>query len=105
MSYFSGVTFYLRDQGIKRCPAGSEVSDTNECKEACSSLGIRLSHAFKNGKPCFRAGNGLCKQSGNVGSKASLVCKQPGKFICLHINLIRIKYLNVHTNFKFNNRN
>ena len=85
MTYFSGVSFYLRDQGIKRCPAGSEVSDTNECKEACTNLGIRLSHAFKDGKPCFRAGNGLCKQSGNVGSKASLVCKQSGKFICHHI--------------------
>ena len=105
MTYFSGVSFYLRDQGIKRCPAGSEVSDTNECKEACTNLGIRLARGFKNGKPCFRAGNGLCKQSGNVGSKASLVCKQSGKIICLHIHLIRIKYMNVHTHLKFNTRN
>ena len=79
MDYFSGVSFYLREKGIKRCPAGSEVMDQDECKEACTSLGIRLSNTFKNGKPCFKAGNGVCKQSGSIGSKALLVCKEAGK--------------------------
>ena len=81
MTYFSGVSFYLREKGIKRCPAGSEVMDQDECKEACTSLGIRLSNTFKNGKPCFKAGNGVCKQSGSIGSKALLVCKESGKII------------------------
>ena len=81
MDYFSGVSFYLREKGIKRCPAGSEVMDQDECKEACISLGIRLSNTFKNGKPCFKAGNGVCKQSGSIGSKALLVCKESGKII------------------------
>ena len=70
----------MRAKGHKICPAGSEVTDKNECKEACISLGIRLSNIFKNGKPCFQAGNGACKQSGSVGSKASLVCKELGKY-------------------------
>ena len=78
----AGPSFYLRDPGIKRCPSGSEVTDKDECKEACTSLGIRLSNTFKNGKPCFKAGNGVCKQSGNFGSKASLLCKQLGKVVC-----------------------
>ena len=82
MVSFSGPSFYLRDPGIKRCPSGSEVKDKDECKEACTSLGIRLSNTFKNGKPCFKAGNGVCKQSGNFGSKASLLCKQLGKVVC-----------------------
>ena len=81
VAYFSGVIFYLREKGLKRCPAGSEVMDQDECKEACTSLGIRLSNTFKNGKPCFKAGNGVCKQGGSIGSKALLVCKESGKII------------------------
>ena len=69
----------MRAKGLKICPAGSEVTDINECKDACISLGIRLSNIFKNGKPCFQAGNGACKQTGSVGSKALLVCKKLGK--------------------------
>ena len=81
VAYFSGVIFYLREKGLKRCPAGSEVMDQDECKEACTSLGIRLSNTFKNGKRCFKAGNGVCKQGGSIGSKALLVCKESGKII------------------------
>ena len=81
VAYFSGVIFYLREKGLKRCPVGSEVMDQDECKEACTSLGIRLSNTFKNGKRCFKAGNGVCKQSGSIGSKALLVCKESGKII------------------------
>ena len=81
MDRYLGASFYLREQGIKQCPTGSEVTDTHECKEACTGLGIRLSNNFKNGKPCFKAGNGDCKQIGSVGSKASLICKQLGKVI------------------------
>ena len=83
MSYLPGVSFYLQEQGIKQCTDGSEVRDANECKEACKGLGIRLSKTFKNGKTCFKAGNGACKQSGTIGVKASLICKPLGTITCL----------------------
>ena len=79
MSHLPGISFYLQGQGIKQCPDGSEVRDANECKEACRGLGIRLSNKFRNGKTCFKAGNGACMQGGNLGAKASLICKQLGK--------------------------
>ena len=90
MSYSPAVSFYLREKGIKRCPTGSEVTDTHECKAACTGLGIRLSNNFKNGKPCFKAGNGVCKQIGSLGSKASLICKQLGKVIYLESYAVSI---------------
>ena len=77
-----GISFYLQGQGIKQCPDASEVRDANECKEACRGLGIRLSNMFKNGKTCFKAGNGACRQSGTIGAKASLICQHLGKIIC-----------------------
>ena len=79
MPHLPGVSFYLQGQGIKQCVDGSKVKDENECKEACRGLGIRLSNMFKNGKTCFKAGNGACKQIGTIGAKASLICKQLGK--------------------------
>ena len=79
MPHLPGISFYLQGQGIKQCADGSEVRDTNECKEACRGLGIRLSNMFKNGKTCFKAGNGACRQSATIGAKASLICKHLGK--------------------------
>ena len=73
--------FYLHEKGKKQCPTDSAVLDTDECKEACTTLGIRLSNAFKNGQPCFKGGNGVCKQSSKVGSRATLVCKTIGNII------------------------
>ena len=79
MALFLGETFILREQGKKQCLIGSKVLDTKKCKEACAKLGIQLSKSFKNGRPCFKAGNGKCKQSARIGAKASLVCKAIGK--------------------------
>ena len=79
MALVLGDTFILREQGRKQCLIGSKVLDTNECKEACAKLGIQLSNSFKNGRPCFKAGNGKCRQSASIGAKASLVCKAIGK--------------------------
>ena len=92
MALVLGDTFILREQGRKQCLIGSKVLDTNECKEACAKLGIQLSNSFKNGRPCFKAGNGKCKQSASIGAKASLVCKTIGKinfysFYCIKINI------------------
>ena len=76
MLHFPDDRFYLREYiSYKRCPAGSEITDVDECKEACKSLGISLANTFKDGKPCFKGGNGVCKQSGSIGRLAYLVCK------------------------------
>lgn len=83
IAYFTGIKFYLQEKGIKSCPAGSELTDKNKCKEACRSLNISLSNSFNDGKQCLKGGNGNCKQSGNVGSKASLVCQKLGTIMCL----------------------
>ena len=93
MALVLGDTFILREQGRKQCLIGSKVLDTNECKEACAKLGIQLSNSFKNGRPCFKAGNGKCRQSASIGAKASLVCKTIGKinfysFYCIIIYLV-----------------
>ena len=79
MALFLGEIFILREQGKKQCLVGSKVLDTKECQEACAKLGIQLSNSFKNGRPCFKAGNGKCRQSASIGAKASLVCKAIGK--------------------------
>ena len=75
--------------GNKDCPGGSEILDKEECEQACTRLGINLSNALKNGKPCFKAGDGLCRQSSSTGLKAQKVCKQSGKVI-FYINLENI---------------
>ena len=50
-----------------------------ECKSACNELEIPLSgKPFKNGKPCFRGGNGKCFQNGRHGKKAKLICTKKG---------------------------
>ena len=50
-----------------------------ECKSACNELEIPLSgKPFKNGKPCFRGGNGKCFQNGRRGKKAKLICTKKG---------------------------
>ena len=91
MALFLGEIYILREQGRKQCLVGSKVLDTKECKEACAKLGIQLSNSFKNGRPCFKAGNGKCKQSASIGAKASLVCKAIGKInfysVLLHFNI------------------
>ena len=81
---FIGDRFYLYEKGKKQCPTNSAVLDIDECKEACTTLGIRLSNNFKNGLPCFKGGNGVCKQSSNIGSRSTLVCKTIGSniYIC-----------------------
>ena len=91
MALFLGEIFILGEQGRKQCLVGSKVLDTKECKEACAKLGIQLSNSFKNGRPCFKAGNGKCKQTASIGAKASLVCKAIGKInfygLLLHFNI------------------
>ena len=70
--------------GKKRCNAGyEEISDTEECKKACTTLNIPTSKSFQNGKPCIKGGNNKCKQGNSIGSKAYMVCKKIGKMLSL----------------------
>ena len=76
---FSGENYYLQDVGKKRCPSGSGLFDTTECKEACIELGIPLSgRKFKSGKSCYKGGSNVCNQNGGSGRRASLICKREG---------------------------
>ena len=86
----------MYEKGKKQCPTNSAVLDIEECKEACTTLGIRLSNNFKNGLPCFKGGNGVCKQSSNIGSRSTLVCKTIGSniYICRAEILQRIPIQN-----------
>ena len=63
---------------MRSCSAGSEILNSDQCKEACTTLGISVSKSFKNGKPCLKGGNGMCKQSRNIGPSANMVCKHSG---------------------------
>ena len=66
----------------KRCRGGSKILSVEECKSACNELEIPLSSKpFKNGKPCFRGGNGKCFQNGRRGKQAKLICTNKGIFL------------------------
>ena len=68
-------TYYLE----KRCPNINRIMDVAECEIACARLQIPLSgRPFKDGKPCFRGGNGVCNQNGAHGGRSNLVCKREG---------------------------
>ena len=83
----------------KRCTGGSKIRDAEDCKSACNELDITLSSStFKDGKPCYKGGNGQCSQNGRNGQLAIFVCTYEGNLlhvIYLHINkydLCKMKY-------------
>ena len=60
---------------MRRCPEGSGISDKEVCIEACKKLDIPLSgKRFKNGKPCYKGGSGVCNQNGAFAGRSSLIC-------------------------------
>ena len=54
-----------------------DVTNKEECKTACDKLGIPI-EKLKDGRLCYVAGNGQCKQTGMAGIKASRICKTKG---------------------------
>ena len=72
----------LLDKGYaleKTCKLGTAVLDVAECKQACNSLGITRLGSFKDGRPCYKGGSGVCNQNvKKPGSRATRICK--GKF-------------------------
>ena len=73
--------------------------DTEECKTACNELQITLSSAaFKDGKPCYKGGNGKCSQNGRNGNRATMVCTYKGNllqklYLCIN-NIINVMLQN-----------
>ena len=48
----------------------------DECLRACGYLGISRMGAFKEGRPCYKGGTGVCNQNiRKPGSGASRICK------------------------------
>merc|ERR1711936_544952 len=68
-------TYFLGEKGFKACTNGLLITNKTECVAACNYLKLPLK-SMTDGKNCFRAGNGDCKQSGSHGSTAKLVCKK-----------------------------
>ena len=77
----------MNDEPKKGCPPGLDVSDKDECKEACENLGIRVPNGNwqKDGKPCLAISKKTCKQSKSIGNKAYRICKEEGKMISLAV--------------------
>ena len=72
---FTGDSVYLMTSGMRRCPEGSGIFDKEVCIEACKKLDIPLSgKRFKNGKPCYKGGSGVCNQNGAFSRRSSLIC-------------------------------
>ena len=73
-------TYFLE----KRCSKETKITDTEECKTACKHMGLPLSNRpFKNKKPCYKDGLGVCNQKGGMGKLAKMICKNKGSFYLL----------------------
>ena len=70
----------------KSCDGGSMIMNTKECKLACNDLGIPVFGKFKDRRPCFQGGNGMCMQNSGYGPKSKMLCtkKDTAEGIFLH---------------------
>ena len=63
------------------------ITNKQECKDACTQLMMQTG-TLKNNKPCYRAGNGKCRQDGRykvgTGTKTSPICKNTGILDIVH---------------------
>ena len=66
--------YYVETPGEISCINGSKILGATECNDACSELEIGPIASLSDGKPCYQAGNGKCRQDGRQGKSASLVC-------------------------------
>ena len=88
----SGGDYIVEKRGANSCTQGSSILDTSECEIACDHLNLKRG-ALKDGKPCYMAGNGKCRQNARPGRKASLICKNSGykKLLFIREHLIPSK--------------
>ena len=69
----TGPAYFVEKKGESSCETGSKIMTTRECELACKWL-EKVIGSLKNGKACYIAGNGKCRQDGRQGRKTSLVC-------------------------------
>ena len=69
--------YFIEDVGQKSCQNGTKIMNAQGCTTACNTLTTNIGR-MKDGKPCYIAGNGNCRQAGRGGKKSSLVCMQKG---------------------------
>ena len=69
--------YFIEDVGQKSCQNGTKIMNAQDCTTACNTLTTKIGR-MKDGKPCYIAGNGNCRQAGRGGKKSSLVCMQKG---------------------------
>ena len=88
---------------MKQCNAGTAVVTVDECKKACGFLGISRMGSFKEGRPCYKGGTGVCNQNvRKPGSGASRICK--GTQIQLQLfTLGSLKWFYMYVNVKSRN--
>ena len=70
--HFVGQDYRLE----KQCEAGAAILSIAECKKACDTLGISRLGVFKERRPCYKGGTGVCNQNvKRPGNKATRICK------------------------------
>ena len=69
----SDSPYFIEDIGQTSCQNGTKIINAEDCKTACIELKRNIGK-MKNGKECYIAGNGKCRQAGRRGKKSSLVC-------------------------------
>ena len=75
---FSVPEYFLGIKGEKTCAGGNVIMDTIGCRDACDFLEIPRRGTFKEGRNCYKALNGKCRQDGRQGKKVFLICKSAG---------------------------
>ena len=83
----SEVSYAFEKKGEKSCSSGSIIISKSECEIACAQLQLKMG-VVRDGKPCYKAGNGKCRQDGRAGKEASLICTSEGNKVCYHLTVI-----------------
>ena len=83
--YSLEITYVQGNKGSATCHVGSAITSTEECKVACDALNKKVAGALSDGKQCYIAGTGRCKQDGGQNPRTHLVCKKFGiSFLTQH---------------------
>ena len=77
--FFYPLAYFLGEKGERLCQVGDLIDSKDECRIACDVLEMPIGR-LKERRPCYRAGNGKCKQDGRHGSSATMICKNKGNF-------------------------
>ena len=75
------ITYVQGNKGSATCHVGSAITSAEDCKVACDAINKKVGGALSDGKPCYIAGTGKCKQDGRQNPRSHLVCKTFGIMI------------------------